>query len=88
MIGVQQIYATKTFKYVYKKCMENIKVHMKTRTFTGNKTIRAIYTIAVHIHISILLKNSFPDINNNLKNRLIRFSKLYMYRYLETFTSS
>lgn len=54
---------------------KNIKVHMKTRTFTGKKTINAIYAIAVpHSHFDSL-KNSFIDINNNLKNQSNRFSK-------------
>lgn len=63
MIGVQQIYATKTSKYVYKKCMENIKVHMKTRTFTGNKTKQ-------FMQLQCTFTFRFPGINNNLKNRV------------------
>jgi len=53
MIEVQQIYATKTLKYVYK----NTKVHMKTRTFTGNKTVNAI--AVSHSHFDSL-KKQFP----------------------------
>lgn len=43
--------------------MENIKVHMKTRTFTGNKTKQ-------FMQLQCTFTFRFPDINNNLKNRV------------------